>query len=312
MRDVEDLRNAERTLAKVLGQGELHLELVLNGVNKTLAGHCEQGDFYLRLSPEGLHSSLELKREAMILKCIAGHDPSIAAKPFMGPKHAGTAFVWDGERYYGIATTVAAGDPYDDSAGRLRQFGRALGKLHAIPVTEKFERVERATHLTATAKLAEEISLVQRAAAQWADRGEPTSSGKTSIRHGDAWPGNGRFSGSKVTLFDFEHTSVGDPVADVANVAWWLTGLQQPSALKSELWSAFLEGYDEIQDGERADLSSLPYHVLSVELRSLIFLRDFIKLSPEVEKCVLAGTHHLVGVWRDRAVPESGFLKDGW
>ncbi len=311
MRDVEDLKNAERTLSRVLDQGNLHLELVLNGVNKTFAGRCEQGDFYLRLSPERLHSSVELKREAKILTCITDHE-QIAAKPFMDPQHAGTAFVWDGAPYFGIATTVAPGDPYDNSVGQLRPFGRALGKLHAIPITGKVERVDSAPHLAASGKLVEAISLVQGAIFQWSNRGEPTSSGKTSIRHGDAWPGNGRFGESRVTLFDFEHTSIGDPVADVANVVWWLTGLQQPAEIKSQLWNAFLEGYEETQDGERADMSSLPYHVLSVELRSLLFLRDFIKLSLEVEKSVIAGTQHLVGVWRNRAVPESGFLKDGW
>lgn len=317
MRDVDNLKNAERTLSSVLDQSDLHLELVLNGVNKTFAGHCEEGDFYLRLSPARLHSSLEVKREASILARITDHDASIAAGPFLGPQHAGAAFAWDDEPYFGIATAIAPGAPYDDSAEQLKCFGYVLAKLHAVPLVEGIEpeafgTADMAPSLGATDRLSEQISLLQDSALEWVARGRPTHSGSRSIRHGDAWPGNGRFRGAEVTLFDFEHASVGDPVADFANVAWWLTGLQQPTQRKSELWSAFLAGYGEFPDAVRSDLCCLPYHVFSVELRSLLFLRDFIQLSPEVEKSIQTGTRDLMNLWRGCSVSADGLLKDGW
>lgn len=266
MCEVENLKNTERTLSRALDQEDLHLQLVLNGVNKTFTGHCEQGDFYLRLSPERLHSSCEIKREASILACIADHDASIAVQPFSDPKHAGTAFDWDGEPYLGIATTIAPGAPYDDSIGQLRCFGHVLAKLHAVPISEEIdtqaiELAEMPPSDVASDKLAEQISLVQTSIAEWSRYGQPTSSGKKSIRHGDAWPGNSRFSASEATLFDFEYTSIGDPVTDFAHIAWWLTGLQLPSKFKTELWSAFFEGYNDLCDG--GDQISPAFHTMS-------------------------------------------------
>jgi aminoglycoside phosphotransferase (APT) family kinase protein len=263
MRDLDNLKNTERTLSRILGQSDLHLKLVLNGVNKTLAGHCAQGDFYLRLSPELLHSSLEVKREATTLARITDHDASIAVKPFLGSQHAGAAFAWDDEPYFGIATAVAAGASYDDSTEHMKYFGYVLAKLHAVPLIDEIEPESLGTTDVALSRgdldrLSEQISLVQDSALEWAASGRPTHSGSKSIRHGDAWPGNGRFRGSEVTLFDFEHSSVGDPIADFANVAWWLTGAHHSPQLKSELWGAFLYGYSEFHDALRPNLCNRP------------------------------------------------------
>ncbi|PII37593.1 hypothetical protein T190_32155 [Sinorhizobium meliloti CCBAU 01290] len=114
-----------------------------------------------------------------------------------------------------------------------------------------------------------------------------------------------------MTLFDFEHASIGDPVRDFANVAWWLTGLQQPSDTIAKLWTAFLEGYDEGHDPLRPDLSSLSYHVLLVELRRCTFSATSSG-SPEVERSIKAGTQQLVSIWRDRMVPKNGLMSNGW
>ena len=316
MHEDTNLRNAETVLSQVFGENGLHLRLVLNGVNKTLTGKSLRGEFYLRLSPEQLHSKFELQREARILALVAEHNPTLAASPFPDHQQAGTAFAWDDKTYFGIATTVAPGETYDESPDQLKRFGGALASLHGIPLPVNWKRDAGEQPLglplqdSGDEHLSAEIRQVSSAAAAWTHRNSSRQSGRLSIRHGDAWPGNCRFSESAVTLFDFEHASIGDPVADFANVAWWLTGLQQPSEAKAKLWSSFLAGYEE--GSHIPDLSSLPYHVLQVELRSLVFLRDFIRLSPEVTASVSAGAHQLVGAWQDRVVPDSGFMPAGW
>ncbi|RVH43841.1 aminoglycoside phosphotransferase family protein [Sinorhizobium meliloti] len=256
------------------------------------------------------------QREARLLTIVTDHEPSIATKPFPDAQHAGAAFAWGGERYFGIATAVAPGTPYDESIGELRRFGQALAKLHSVRAfgdagVDRAEQVDHSRSDHHEGSLVDQISPVTATAADCVDRGRPTDSGRRSICHGDAWPGNGRFGAHAVTLFDFEHASIGDPVRDFANVAWWLTGLQQPSDTIAKLWTAFLEGYDEGHDPLRPDLSSLSYHVLLVELRRCTFSATSSG-SPEVERSIKAGTQQLVSIWRDRMVPKNGLMSNGW
>lgn len=316
MLNEQNVRDAERVLSNALGE-DVQLQPVLDGVNKTLSGQSAKGGFFLRLSPESLHAQSHLRREADLLTLVAEREPSLIAKPFPDARHAGTAFSWNDNRYFGIATTIAEGKPYDDSVGELRRFGQALARLHAVPISadpdiDQEETARPSQSHTAVARLNDEISLVRSALEAWTDANRPVRSDRRSIRHGDAWPGNGRFSAEAVTLFDFEHISIGDPVADLASVAWWVTGLQNRSQSKAELWTGFLDGYSEGTTGKDLDLTSLPYHVLLVELRSLLFLRDFIALTPSVEESIRAGTRNLVDLWRDRGVPWDGRMSDGW
>ncbi|WP_208249197.1 aminoglycoside phosphotransferase family protein [Rhizobium sp. T1470] len=312
-----NLKAAERTLSGVTGLTDVRLEVVVDGVNKTLTGQCKRGDFYLRLSPAELHTADAVKSEARTLAFIAGHDAIVATRPFFEDSHAGAAFKWSGETYHGIATTVAMGSPFDNSNKQMSLFGSVLAKLHSIPVLEALEVQESSgagalSDAAATGPLAESVSTARTSVHAWITDETPIHSGAKAILHGDAWPGNARFQSSSATLFDFEHTSVGDPTRDIANVAWWLTGIDQTPQRKSELWHSFLEGYRSSMNSRDLDLSCLPYHVYLSELRSLLFLNTFIALSPEVEASIKDGTQHRVRTWRDCTVGSDGSIVHAW
>jgi hypothetical protein len=131
MPENELLRMTEVVLARATGARNIRLEVLVDGVNKTLAGNCELGDFFLRLSPQQLHSSAELRHEARVLAHLSASGDGLAAGLFFEAEHARSCFDWEGDRYHGLATHAATGIPFNVSPDHLQWFAAALARLHA-------------------------------------------------------------------------------------------------------------------------------------------------------------------------------------
>ncbi len=173
-----------------------------------------------------------------------------------------TRLGWDGVMRHACLFAHAEGREMLPCAEDLRRFGRAVAELHGAlqavggVAGRRIEAGEacaaaafwlRRAGQAAIAEQAERAGPVLRAAVAAAGPG-------VGLCHGDAWLGNARLDGERVTFFDFEDCAVGPLALDLATMARWL----RREADGAELWEALLAGYSEGRALSGGDLAAMP------------------------------------------------------
>lgn len=288
-----DINKLEIDVSALSGHADIKLELKVDGVNKTFYATFNDQDGYLRMSPLGLHPKTDIDFEYATMLSAEYQAPSALVKPLAKPIQATIG----GQRYCGLLSSTARGEPFSDTLEDISSFAVSLAKLHVAEIpTLNFlpefpkRRREGIRKGHSAGRLGVGIKSIESGLAV-----KPLEENDPVICHGDAWPGNALFSDTAV-LFDFEHTFVGPREFDLGTVAWWLLG-RQDKMHSMNLWETFMNRYLE-ETKIKVNFGLLPTCILQNEIRSLRFLDQFAVLPTEVYPSVVKRAIDLAQDWR--------------
>jgi len=166
-----------------------------------------------------------------------------------------------------------------DLDGHMRQLAEALAAIHRVPAADLAflpRQEEQAAALIARSRPEPDESLAEsRLRATLAAAWPPPRRNPPALLHGDVWPGNLLWRGSRLqAVIDWEDAAIGDPLADLANAR-----LELFIAHGEDAMAALTRHYLAVSE---IDTTALPLWDLWAALRPIAGLPGW-GLAPEAE-----------------------------
>lgn len=238
------------------------------GSNDIYEVRCEDGIKYsLRIYRHAVYPRDSIEFEMQALLHLHGQGFPVA---YPIPKKSGGYLTEidaaEGPRF-AILTTFAKGEePEYGKADSCRQFGQSLAQMHLA--SAGFEPSVKRPDLDLANLLDERVNdirpyvkhrpkdllFLEQLARELRDAvmAAPASALDTGLCHGDVHGGNNHLHEGEIMHFDFEECGFGFRAFDLATFKW---GALPDKDKDSELWPAFIEGYQSVREIGETDLA---------------------------------------------------------
>lgn len=233
-----------------------------NGLNDIYKLTSERGEYYLRISQHGVHSTSEIIEEINLILCLRGSGLSVV-EPI---NCCDGSYVWESSAPEGIRQAVLfrgiENKPAGDENARMKNLGSLIAEIHTVwdntditsvrPAIDKKMLVQYPTEkLTPYLRhRSDDMNCLILTAEKLWNNAETLLLKQTphwGFCHGDIQPGNFYFNGDKPVLFDFDCMGIGYRAYDIGVLLANLT-FADNYIYQKPIWHLVLEGYGAVRN----------------------------------------------------------------